>query len=75
MTDGTLLVFGKAGAMLGQDMTGGTIYVAGEVESMAPQIEVVRLRESDRLRIGLLLLKSGLKAEARDFRVLKVAGT
>lgn len=75
MTDGTLLVFGKAGAMLGQRMTGGTIYIRGEAESMAPHIEVTRLRESDRLRIGLLLLKSGLKADARDYHVLKVAET
>ncbi len=75
MTDGALLVFGAAGAMLGHRMTGGTIYIRGEVESITSHIEASRLRESDRLRIGLLLLKAGLTGDAKDFRVLKAVGS
>ena len=74
MTAGTLLIFGNAGAMLGQDMLGGTIYLRGKAASLAPQLEECRLKEADRLRIGLLLLKSGVQGDARDFRVLKVVG-
>jgi formylmethanofuran dehydrogenase subunit C len=72
MTTGTLLVLGGAGAMLGQEMQGGTIYIRGEVESMAPHIEESRMREADRLRIGLLFLKAGIQGDSRDLRVLKV---
>lgn len=72
MTAGVLLILGGAGAMLGQEMQGGTIYIRGEVESMAPHLEESRMREADRLRIGLLFLKAGIESDARDLRVLKV---
>ncbi|MDZ4852603.1 MAG: hypothetical protein SGI77_25215 [Pirellulaceae bacterium] len=71
MSAGTMLVLGSAGAMLGQRMSGGTIYIRGEIESMAPHLEETRLKESDRLRIGLLFLKAGIKSEVRDLRVFK----
>ena len=75
MTAGVLLILGRAGAMLGQEMQGGTIYIRGEVESMAPHLEESRMREADRLRIGLLFLKAGIQGDSRDLRVLKVGAS
>ncbi len=71
MQSGTLIIGGAAGAGLGKGMKGGTIYIRGEAESISPDIEEQRLREPDRLKIGLLMLKSGIKSTGKEFRAYR----
>lgn len=68
MQSGTLVIGGAAGNHLGMHMKGGTIYVRGQVESVAPGIHEFRIKETDRFKLGLLLLKAGLKGAATEFR-------
>ncbi len=68
MRGGTLVVGGSAGANLGTGMSGGVIFVRGDVESVGDHIEEFRLKEADRFRLGLLMLKAGIKAIGKDFR-------
>lgn len=68
MRSGTIIVGGSAGPLLGAEMRGGTIYVRGEVDSLAPGVIEYRLKEADHIRIGLMLLKSGVKATGKEFR-------
>ena len=69
MQSGTLIVGGSAGLHLGHGMQGGTIYIRGDAESISPDIEEQRIREPDRLKIGMLMLKSSIKSVGKDFRV------
>lgn len=72
MQSGTLLIGGTVGPNLGCGMRGGVIYVRGDVDQVSDDIEEHRLREPDKLKIGLLLIKAGIKATAgKDFRVYK----
>lgn len=71
MRAGTLIIGGNAGEELGKGMTGGTIYLRGEPASLSDDIEEVRIKESDKLKIGLLLLKAGIKAAGKDFKVFR----
>ena len=71
MQSGTVIIGGNAGHHLGYGMRGGTIYIRGDAESVSPDIEEQRLREPDRLKIGLLLLKAGIKSAGKDFRVYR----
>ncbi len=71
MQIGTLVVCGSAGPHLGHAMCGGTIYIRGEAESISPNIEEQRLREPDRLKIGMLMLKSNIKSTGKEFRVFR----
>lgn len=72
MQSGTLLIGGSAGPNLGSGMRGGVIYVRGDVDKISDDIEEHRLREPDKLKIGLLLIKAGIKATAgKDFRVYR----
>ncbi len=71
MQSGTLIVGGSAGLHLGQGMSGGTIYLRGEAESISPDVEEQRLREPDRLKIGMLMLKSNIKSSGKEFRVYR----
>jgi len=71
MQAGTLVIGAGAGLHLGRGMRGGTIYVRGEVKSTSPDIEEHRLREPDRLKIGMLLLKSAIKSDGKEFRVFR----
>jgi glutamate synthase domain-containing protein 3 len=71
MQSGTLIIGGAAGPELGKGMKGGTIYIRGEAESISPDIEEQRLREPDRLKIGLLMLKSGIKSTGKEFRAYR----
>jgi glutamate synthase domain-containing protein 3 len=73
MRSGTLVIGGSAGKDLGLGMTGGTIFMRGEAESVAEHLESVRMKEPDRFRISLLMLKAGIKTSGADFRVYKVA--
>lgn len=69
MQSGTLIVGGSAGLHLGHGMRGGTIYIRGEAESISSDIEEHRIREPDRLKIGMLMLKSSIKLVGKEFRV------
>ncbi len=71
MQSGTLIIGSSAGSHLGHGMSGGTIYIRGEVESVSPDIEEQRLREPDRLKIGMLMLKSNIKSSGKEFRVYR----
>ena len=71
MQSGTLVVTGSAGLHLGHGMRGGTIYLRGDAGSISPDIEEQRLREPDRLKIGLMMLKSNIAAAGKEFRVFR----
>lgn len=72
MRSGSLVVGGTAGEAMGQGMRGGTIYLRGEAASISEEIEEQRLREPDRLKLGLLLLKAGIKTTAgKEFRAYR----
>ena len=71
MQSGTLVVTGSAGQHLGHGMSGGTIYLRGEAASISPDIEEQRLREPDRLKIGLMMLKSNITGAGKEFRVFR----
>jgi glutamate synthase domain-containing protein 3 len=71
MRSGLLLVLGDAGPMLGAGMGGGTLLVAGSIASSASAIEEDRLRDADRLRMSLLLLKVGLEVKPSKLRVFR----
>jgi glutamate synthase domain-containing protein 3 len=73
MQDGSIVILGNAGEELGKGMRGGTIYLRGEAKSISADIEEARLREPDKLKIGLLLLKAGIKATGKDFKVFRPA--
>ena len=72
MTSGTIIIGGTAGENMGQGMTGGTIFLRGDATEISSDIEEFRLREPDRLKLGLLLLKAGIKSTAgKEFRVFR----
>ncbi len=71
MQSGTLVVAGSAGLDMGHGMRGGTIYLRGDAGSISPDIEEQRLREPDRLKIGLMMLKSNIAAAGKEFRVFR----
>jgi methylamine---glutamate N-methyltransferase subunit B len=72
MRAGTIVIGGSAGEQMGHGMRGGTIYLRGDAPAISRDIEEQRLREPDRLKLGLLLLKAGIKATAgKDFRVFR----
>ena len=71
MQSGTLIVGGSAGLHLGHGMRGGTIYIRGDAESISPDIEEQRMREPDRLKIGMLMLKSSIKSVGKEFRMFR----
>jgi len=71
MISGSLIIGGTAGPELGKGMTGGVIYIRGEPESLDSHLKEVRMREADRMRIGMILLKAGIKSTGREFRVFR----
>ncbi len=71
MKNGTIIIGGSAGKHLGWNMTGGVIYIRGEVESLAPNMEENRIKEPDRFKISLILLKAGIKGPATEFRAFR----
>lgn len=72
MRQGTLIIGGYAGEGMGTGMRGGVIFLRGDASNISPDIEEYRLREPDRLKLGLLLLKAGIKTTAgKEFRVFR----
>lgn len=74
MRAGTLVIGGDAASELGYGMTGGTIFVRGKVESHAPQLRETRMKDADALKLSLLLVRAGIKADPKDFRCYRVRG-
>lgn len=71
MTDGNIVVGGTVGPDMGKGMTGGSIFVRGEPTSVSSHIEECRMREPDKLKIGLLMLKAGIKSTGKEFRLFR----
>ncbi len=72
MRQGTLIIGGSAGDELGKGMRGGVIFLRGDATGISSDIEEHRLREPDRLKLGLLLLKAGIKSTGgKEFRVFR----
>lgn len=74
MTGGTLVLGNSVGEHLGAGMTGGTIFVRGTVQSLAPGLRENRLKDSDTMRLSLLLARAGIRAAAKEFRVYRALG-
>lgn len=73
MQSGSIVIGGNAGEEMGKGMRGGIIYLRGDARSISPDIEEVRMREPDKLKIGLLMLKAGIKATGKEFKVFRPA--
>lgn len=71
MVDGNIVVGGSVGPEMGKGMIGGSIFVRGEPTSQSPHIEEFRMREPDKLKIGLLMLKAGIKSTGKEFRLFR----
>lgn len=71
MTGGTLVLGNSVGEQLGAGMKGGTIYVRGTIKSLAAGMRENRLKESDTMRLSLLLARAGIRAAAKEFRVYR----
>jgi len=74
MTGGTLVLGNSVGEHLGAGMTGGTIFVRGTIKSLASGIRENRLKDSDTMRLSLLLARAGIRAAAKEFRVYRAHG-
>jgi glutamate synthase domain-containing protein 3 len=68
MRDGTLVILGDVGPQAGLGASAGTWFVMGELSGQANSLIEARVKEPDKLRLGLLLLNSGIDANAKDFR-------
>jgi glutamate synthase domain-containing protein 3 len=68
MRSGNLILGNDAGADLGLDATGGTIYLRGEAASIADYVREVKMKDSDSMRLGLLLVRAGIRAATKEFR-------
>ena len=75
MTGGTLILGNTVGENLGAGMRGGTVYVRGAVTSLAPGVREYRLKDSDTMRLSLLLARAGIRAAAKEFRVYRTASS
>lgn len=71
MRAGTLVLGNGCGENLGIGMTGGTIYVRGEIGSIADNIQIGRLKEADTIRLGLMLVRAGIKTTYEKFQVFR----
>jgi glutamate synthase domain-containing protein 3 len=68
MRDGTLVILGDVGPQAGLGASAGTWFVMGGLSGQANCLIEARMKEPDKLRLGLLLLNSGIDANAKDFR-------
>jgi methylamine---glutamate N-methyltransferase subunit B len=71
MQSGNLVIGGDAGEELGYGCVGGTIFLRGNAASLAPQLKEMRLRDADAMRLSLLLVRAGIRAATKDFRMLR----
>lgn len=71
MRSGVLVLGNGAGEGLGAAMQGGVIYVRGDIKSKAAHVGLVRLKDTDSMRLSLLLVRAGIKGGAAEFRAYK----
>jgi glutamate synthase domain-containing protein 3 len=71
MRSGTLVLGNGCRENLGQGMTGGAIYVRGEVGSVAEEVQAGRLKETDTIRLSLMLVRAGIKTTYGKFQVFR----
>lgn len=74
MRSGTLVLGNGCGDGLGQGMTGGTIYVRGDIGSVADGLQQGRMKETDTIRLSLMLVRAGIKTTYEKFLVFRVRG-
>ncbi len=74
MRSGNLILGNDAGPELGLDATGGTIYLRGEAASIADCMREVKMKDSDSMRLGLLLVRAGIRAATKEFRIYRPRG-
>lgn len=74
MREGTLVLGNGCGEQLGTHMTGGVIYVRGEVASKAASLRLDRMKNADLLRLSLLLAEAGIKSQGSEFQVFRPEG-
>lgn len=75
MTGGTLILGNSVGEHLGAGMRGGSVYVRGTIKSLAEGVREYRLKESDTMRLSLLLARAGIRAAAKEFRVYRAVAS
>lgn len=68
MRNGSLVLGKNVGHRMGIGMTGGVLYVRGTVESASPHLRETRMKDSDSMRLGLLLARAGIRAATKEFR-------
>lgn len=71
MRAGNIILGSDAGSDVGLNCTGGSIFIRGEPVSMADHMRQDRMREADSVRLGLLLVRAGIKGTAREFRLYR----
>ena len=71
MRSGNLILGNDAGPDLGLDATGGTIYLRGEAASIAEGMREVKMKDADSMRLGLLLVRAGIRAATKEFRIYR----
>ncbi|MCA9131836.1 MAG: hypothetical protein KDA45_01720 [Planctomycetales bacterium] len=71
MSGGVLVLGNGAGEELGYGMSGGVIYVRGEVKSTAATIRPTRMKDSDSMRLSLLLVRAGIKTSGAEFKAYR----
>lgn len=74
MRSGTLVLGNGCGEELGKGMSGGTIYVRGEIGSIAPSVQMGRMKETDSIRLSLMLVRAGIKTTLEKFQVFRTRG-
>jgi formylmethanofuran dehydrogenase subunit C len=72
MSKGTLVLANGTGHQLGFGLTGGTVFVRGEVASIAPSLRKLRMKDTDAMRLSLLLARAKIRGEAKDFKLYQV---
>ena len=71
MKDGILILGNGAGEGVGTGMTGGTLFVRGDVGSVSEGLKKIRMKEADSLRLSLLLARSGIKGNVKEFTIYR----
>ena len=71
MRSGNLILGSDAGPDLGLDATGGTIYLRGDAASIADGMREAKMKDADSMRLGLLLVRAGIRAATKEFRIYR----
>ncbi len=71
MRSGALVLGNGAGDQLGHGMTGGTIFVRGSVAGLGEGVTAAPIKDSDSLRLSLMLARAGLKTKQSEFQAFR----